>query len=192
MQSPITVRVGTALFDTTIATMQRCEGSVLRQLFAPPFPSYEPDSDTYVISEALCDAASFRHVLEYLRTGCWLPTASERELTTLLACIQRLRLDSAPVARSAPSAPRPAVKHLRVVLPLPDPAERISNALANTCVMISGLAYRGFCVVGEGPAPQQSSNKATEVLLRREVQLLPMLQSLMPASRWVALLHGSA
>lgn len=190
------IRVESQVFETTLETVTtRFPNSRLAELFRHPFQLYNDESEEHVIPAGMCDEKSFEYILDFLRNDSWLPVRSQAEFKRLMVAVRLFRIDSAPKQTLDTTEPQ-VVKHLRVTLPTPTPTSihppTSGATLSNSCTMISGLAYRGFAVVDEGPAPVSGGAKATELVLRRDVAPLPALKMLANTSKWASLLHENA
>jgi hypothetical protein len=75
------IRVGATVFETTLDTIAPPGNSTLCQLFSESGPGsvFDEQSGLYMFPERICsDPAVFELVLDFLRTGQWLPIQNRR------------------------------------------------------------------------------------------------------------------
>ena len=78
--TPIRIRVGTKTFMTSLDTITQRGSASLTKLFSDPSPIFDEVNGLFMVPEKLCaDPAVFELLLDYLRTGSWLPIQDRRQ-----------------------------------------------------------------------------------------------------------------
>ena len=89
---PVHVRVGAERFVTSLGTLCQQPGSLLAALFTEPFPLQDEFTGEHVISLDVISAPAFAIVLDYLRSGDWLPVLDRETLEEVRRGCQNLGL----------------------------------------------------------------------------------------------------
>jgi hypothetical protein len=103
-EPPVHVRVGSERFVTSLATLCQQPGSLLAALFTDPFPLQDEFSGEHVIPLEVTSGAAFAFILDYLRSGEWLPITDRDTLAEVRAACQALGL-RIPTLPSEPATP---------------------------------------------------------------------------------------
>jgi hypothetical protein len=167
---------GTARHDVGYDTLTQHKGSALAALFSAPYPLLAHHAagrsahGMHYIPPAVCTAAAFSAVLEYLRSGGeWLPHRSEAAAEETLTAARLFGLPSLPPAPTfaADEEARCSAAHELAVLEVPLD-EAGDGALPASVADMGQRGYRvlGHLVSGPHELLQSDADKAD---LRRSV-----------------------
>jgi hypothetical protein len=163
----IRIQIGATTLQTTLGTLQQYPGSLLHEMFSPPFQFYQSERNAHVLPSSF-DVDSFRIVLDFLRCDAWTPILNPSLYNRVCRTCTLLGVPSYPRAPGvtqpveAPTARAPPARSL-------SPSR---NVLAGTVTTSKGVPLSG-----RGPAwkptppPTLSTSKESERWSRDELEI---------------------